>query len=84
MRQSKSEKVTIRCIGHSLGKCFFAVDAKSKLKPGGALAMMNAADLTHNSGVDEWDTEADVTCCTFGAPAAGNKGEGSVIKVSWN
>lgn len=58
MRQSKSEKVTIRCIGHSLG---------------GALAMMNAADLTHNSGVDEWDTEADVTCCTFGAPAAGNK-----------
>ena len=38
--------------------------------------MMNAADLTHNSGVDEWDTEADVTCCTFGAPAAGNKGKG--------
>ena len=75
MRQSKSEKVTIRCIGHSLGEFFGYLNVNCNIKPGGALAMMNAADLTHNSGVDEWDTEADVTCCTFGAPAAGNKGE---------
>ena len=37
--------------------------------------MLNAADLTHNSGMEEWDNEVDITCCTFGAPAAGNKGK---------
>ena len=36
--------------------------------------MLNAADLTHNSGMEEWDNEVDITCCTFGAPAARNKG----------
>ena len=40
--------------------------------------MLNAADLTHNSGMEEWDNEVDITCCTFGAPAAGNKGKKSL------
>jgi len=53
-----TKKVTVRCIGHSLG---------------GALAMLNAADMAHDSGVNEWFTDAQIACCTFGAPAAGNK-----------
>ena len=48
---------------------------------GGALAMLNAADLTHNSGMEEWDNEVDITCCTFGAPAAGNKGTNLLVKL---
>ena len=53
-----TNKVTVRCIGHSLG---------------GALAMINAADLTHHSAENEWDDQIEVSCCTFGAPAAGNR-----------
>ena len=44
--------------------------------------MLNAADLTHNSGMEEWDNEVDITCCTFGAPAAGNKGKNLLVKLS--
>ena len=53
-----TNKVTVRCIGHSLG---------------GALAMINAADLAHYSAENEWDDQIEVSCCTFGAPAAGNR-----------
>ena len=52
-----TNKVTVRCIGHSLG---------------GALAMINAADLAHHSAENEWDDQIEVSCCTFGAPATGN------------
>ena len=35
--------------------------------------MINAADLAHHSAENEWDDQIEVSCCTFGAPAAGNR-----------
>ena len=56
-KESQDEQITVRCIGHSLG---------------GALAMINAADLSQYAKL-KWNGNVTVSCCTFGAPAAGNR-----------
>lgn len=56
-RDSSEDLITIRCIGHSLG---------------GALAMINAADLSRFLR-RKWNNNVHIACCTFGSPAAGNR-----------
>jgi len=56
LAQSDSN-LTVRCCGHSLG---------------GAIAMINAADLCIQNEL-LWNNNINVACCTFGAPAAGNR-----------
>lgn len=55
--ENKNRPLTVRCCGHSLG---------------GALAMINAADLSIQNQL-KWNNNIGVACCTFGAPAAGNR-----------